>query len=364
MAKTTATATAPKKTKEVQLIEGMEEYLFDPSQLTIVGAKHPLANKLYLSRNDNTYKADSPEVKSFVAEGQLQAVGLFPYINEETGKKELVVAFGNQRVRKAEAGGIKVRGVVFEDWSADDAEKAAGIENAQRQDLSVRDLLIAVVRRIAFHKEAGTTNVYGTVNAEFGKSEVKIGQWARDMESVALLPSRILKAVTAGTFGMTHAIKVAREKGKTPEETKELQLALFDKLRAEAGDVSTGKGGKVKVKDVESHRVTGEKKEVLSAKEWRYIAANPKLLRDLEASEVADLIRSVLGDISIDESQRADLEFVKHIDPELLKTESKNGKKNGKSELTKAAAQKTKATAIENLTWNEDEDDDEDEDDE
>lgn len=327
---------AAKNEGQAALAKGRPTRSVDPNAVVIVGKGHPLANELYFRRNDTKYTAEDASVKSFVAQGQLQPIGVFPYKNESTGQDEMVVFFGNQRTLMARAGGINIEVAIFSDYTVEQAAAANAIENAQRTDLSVIDLLMAVRRSVARHKAAKTKNVYGAVAAEFGRGS---HQWARDMQSVSQLPATIMKSLSAGTLGMTQAIEIAKL------DSEEEQLALFKSLKGD--EASVNKKGQVKVKDVKEKVKGGSPKDTLSKKEWRIISTD-----ELVDSDTRILIRAVLGDIDINEAQRAGLVFVKHQDKP-----TKKGKK-GKT-VTPAAA-----VDISNLLLDDEDDEDFEDDDE
>lgn len=323
---------------EKEITQGRPVIKIDPHRLTVVDPKHPLASMLYLSRNKTEYAPNSPSVKAFVAQGQLQPIGVFPYQNETSGKKEMVVAFGNQRCLKARAGAVPVDAVVFTEWTPEDAEKAMAVENTHRTDLSLVDLLLSVKRAIARHKAAKTKNAYGTVALEFNRGS---HQWARDMEAVASLPKEILKHVgnePGKTVPLTTAIEIAKAEGE------EAQLELYKKLIKDEANLSQ-KGG-LKVTKAASHRAEKEPKDTLSNAEWRLIVANQSIDLTCDDEQVRTLIGAILGDVDINEAKRAGLTFVVH--QEKPKKEKKN-KKEAK------ATPKKKVVDIENLNFDEEE---------
>lgn len=330
--------------KETQMTQGKPVIKIDPNKLTIVDSKHELAPLLYLSRNKTEYQANSATVKSFIDEGQLQPIGVFPFLTKE-GQKQLVVAFGNQRTLKARAGNVPVDAVVFDDWTPDDAERAMAIENTHRTDLSLPDLLRSVQRAIARHKAAKTKNVYGTVALEFNRGS---HEWARGMERVANLPKEILKFVGDGpgkTVPLATALEIAKAEGA------EAQLELYNTLIKDEANLSQ-KGG-LKVTKAASHRAQKDPKDTLTSAEWRLIAANESLNLTLTDDEARLLIAAVLGDKGVKECQDAGLSFVKHQAKPVKEKKVKG----------KAPAPKKKVVDVENLNF-EDEEEETEEDDE
>lgn len=295
----TGTKKAPAKSKEVELAKGRPVRTLDANEVTVVTKGHPLANVLYYKRNDNKYLPTDQTVIEFKAKTQLQPAGVFPYTNPETNQQELVVFFGNQRVLKCRAAGMPVSVTYFADYTVDDAAAANIAENAAREDLSAIDLLQAVVRSVERHKRIGTKNVFQVVAQEFNQGS---HQWARDQYKIAQLPKPIIKALAAGTINNTTAIQITRE------ENDEEKLKLFETLKGDESNTKLGKKGAVKVKDaISARKGDGTPKDTLTSKEWRVIAADPKV--DVE---FRTLIQAVLGDIDIKEAQRAGLDFVIH----------------------------------------------------
>lgn len=345
------------KNKEAELTQGRPVIQVDPNLLTIVTSKHPLAKRLYLSRNDNKYEDGSNAVEEFKNTGQLQPIGVFPYNND--GTKEMIVAFGNQRVLKCRAAGIKVDTVVFDDWTVNEAEHAMTAENMQREDLNFADQLRSVVRRISFHKETKTKNAYGAVATEFNRGT---HQWARDMEAVSRLPKEVLRNVgnpgEGKSLSFAAAIQLAKVGINTsdPEKRKEEQIAAFKELLNDE-TAQSAKGG-IKTSKA-SNKAAGKKtKDVLSSAEWRLIAANEEIdFSELTDEQIRLLISAVLGDIDVLEARRAGLEFVKHVD---VPKERKNGRKKkedpDKAKKVREAIKKQEAESLENLNFDDDDD--------
>jgi hypothetical protein len=293
---------------EREMTAGMQAIKFDPADLTVVTKKHPLAEKLYLNRNDTEYQAGSPSVEEFKRQGQLQPIGLFPYTNPNTGHKELVVAFGVQRRNKALAGGMQVEGVVFRDWTPEDAEQAMIAENEQRINLSFKDQLMAVKRLVKFHKEAKTKNYFGHVASLFNKTS---HQWARDMYAVSHLPPKVLNKIP-DVIPFATAIQIAKAEPIEGQKIEEAQLSAFDELMAD--ETTLSQKGTVRAEKALNNRVGKKTVDKLSAIELRVIITDDKLDLSLSDEDTRVLISALLGDRDVNEVQRYGIKWYKHAE--------------------------------------------------
>lgn len=339
---------------EREMTQGQQQYGFQPSELTIVTKDHPLKEKLYLKRNDTVYEPGSPSVVAFKEQGQLQPVGLFPYLNPNTGQKELIVAFGVQRVKKAAAAGMEVQAVIFKDWTPDDAEQAMIVENEQRINLSFQDQLMSIKRLVKFHKEAKTPKYFEVIAKLFGKGS---HQWARDMYAVSQLPPKVLAKVP-DVIPFASAIQIARTEPdeKSGQKIADAQLAAFEELMSDETNLT--QKGKKSVEKAFSNRVAKKVVEKLSAAELRVIIANEDLDLSLDDESVRLLISGLIGDRDVTELQRGGIDWYKHQTVEKAKT----GKaaKNARKE----AARKEVHTSIEDIEFEDIEDETDEDDDE
>ncbi len=355
---TTATQQVKKSVKpstqavksEREMTAGHQAIKFNPNQLTIVTKKHPLAEKLYLTRNDTVYEPGSASVEEFKRQGQLQPIGVFPYANPVSGEKELVVAFGVQRVLKAKAAGIPVEAVPFKDWTPEDAEQAMIAENEQRINLSFKDQLMAVRRLVKHHREAKTKNYFGYVASLFGRSS---HQWARDMYAVSALPAEILKKVP-DVIPFATAIQIAKAEPESENQTiAEAQKKVYDELMSDETNVS--QKGTVRADRALSNRVQKTVVEKLSPAELRVIIANENVDLSLSDEDARIVIAAIIGDKDLNEVKRAGIGWYTHP-AKVEKPKSGKAAKNARKE----AAKKETQVSIDDLEFDGD-DDDEDE---
>lgn len=332
---------------EREMTQGHQSFKLDPNDITIVTKKHPLSEKLYLTRNDTEYQAGSPSVEEFKRQGQLQPIGLFPYVNPATGSKELVVAFGVQRVLKCRAAGIEVEAVVFRDWTPEDAESAMIAENEQRVNLSFKDQLMAVRRLVKFHKEAKTKNYFGVIATLFGRGS---HQWARDMYAVANLPAKVLAKVP-DVIPFATAIQLAKAEPEEGQTHETAVLSAFEELMADETNISQ-KGTK-SVDRAISNRVGKSPMDKLSSAELRVIIKDDNLDLSLTDEDVRILIAGIIGDKDVAEVQRAGIEWYKHV----ATSKPKTGKASKKE---KTAKTKQPEVSIDDLKFDDIEDEDED----
>jgi hypothetical protein len=332
---------------ERQMTAGHQAIKFSPADLTVVTKKHPLAEKLYLTRNDTVYEKGSAKVEAFKEQGQLQPIGLFPYKNPVSGEQELVVAFGVQRRNMALAAGIPVEGVIFKDWTPADAEAAMIVENEQRINLSFKDQLMAIRRLVKYHREAKTPKYFDLVARLFGKGS---HQWARDMYAVSGLPKEVLAKVP-DVIPFATAIQIARsEPTEGSEQTiEQAQLAAFREVMDDETNIT--QKGKKSVDKALSNRVGKAPVEKLSSAELRVIIANEDVDLSLDDESVRILIAGIIGDKDVKEVQRAGIEWYTHV--EVAKAKTGKAAKNARKE----AARKENQVKIEDLEFDDDDDD-------